>query len=156
MGKHISEEQRERWVSLLCQAADEAGVPADPEFRSAFMAYIEWGSRLAVEKSDAPTMDRLLADDYVLVLGNGRVFQKTDLLAQARDANWKYEHQSDTRQTVRFWDSTAVLTALLWIKGLVNGRQVDVEVWFSDTYACTPKGWRYVLGQAGQVMPSKS
>jgi CDGSH-type Zn-finger protein/truncated hemoglobin YjbI len=51
IGKHISEEQRERWVTLLCQAADEAGVPADPEFRSAFMAYIEWGSRLAVENS---------------------------------------------------------------------------------------------------------
>jgi hypothetical protein len=53
VGKHISEEQRERWVSLLCQAADEAGVPADPEFRSAFMSYIEWGSRLAVENSAA-------------------------------------------------------------------------------------------------------
>jgi CDGSH-type Zn-finger protein/truncated hemoglobin YjbI len=51
VGKHISEAQRERWVNLLCQAADEAGVPADPEFRSAFMAYIEWGSRLAVENS---------------------------------------------------------------------------------------------------------
>ena len=51
VGKHISEAQREHWVNLLCQAADEAGVPADPEFRSAFMAYIEWGSRLAVENS---------------------------------------------------------------------------------------------------------
>jgi len=51
VGKHISEAQRQRWVSLLCQAADEAGVPADPEFRSAFMSYIEWGSRLAVENS---------------------------------------------------------------------------------------------------------
>jgi len=133
-------------------AAPLAACPKDP----ALIAKLDTEYQLAVEKSDAPTMDRLLADDYVLVLGNGRVFQKTDLLAQARDANWKYEHQSDTRQTVRFWDSTAVLTALLWIKGLVNGRQVDVEVWFSDTYACTPRGWRYVLGQAGQVMPSKS
>jgi len=51
LGKHISEEQRARWVNLLCQAADEAGVPEDPEFRSAFMSYIEWGSRLAVENS---------------------------------------------------------------------------------------------------------
>jgi CDGSH-type Zn-finger protein/truncated hemoglobin YjbI len=51
VGKHISEAQRARWVSLLSQAADEAGVPADPEFRSAFLSYIEWGSRLAVENS---------------------------------------------------------------------------------------------------------
>jgi truncated hemoglobin YjbI len=51
VGKHITEAHRERWVTLLCQAADEAGVPGDPEFRSAFMSYIEWGSRLAVENS---------------------------------------------------------------------------------------------------------
>ena len=29
----------------------EAGLPADPEFRSAFSSYIEWGSRLALENS---------------------------------------------------------------------------------------------------------
>ena len=32
-------------------AAREAGLPNDAEFRSAFGAYIEWGSRLAVENS---------------------------------------------------------------------------------------------------------
>ncbi len=51
IGKGITEEKRARWASLLCQSADEAGVPADPEFRSAFTSYIEWGSRLAVENS---------------------------------------------------------------------------------------------------------
>jgi hypothetical protein len=38
-------------VALLLQAAREAGLPNDAEFRSAFGAYIEWGSRLAVENS---------------------------------------------------------------------------------------------------------
>ncbi len=51
IGKEITEVKRARWVSLLGQAADEAGLPADPEFRSAFVSYIEWGSRLAVENS---------------------------------------------------------------------------------------------------------
>ena len=47
-GKNISEHQRRRWVNLIQDAADEAGLPADAEFRSAFLAYIEWGTRLAV------------------------------------------------------------------------------------------------------------
>ena len=47
----LTEEQRRRWVSLICDAADEAGLPSDPEFRSAFVAYIEWGTRLAVANS---------------------------------------------------------------------------------------------------------
>ena len=50
-GRALTEEQRFRWVQLICGAADEAGLPDDPEFRSAFVAYIEWGTRLAVANS---------------------------------------------------------------------------------------------------------
>ncbi|GHF06471.1 hypothetical protein GCM10017786_45050 [Amycolatopsis deserti] len=48
LGRAITEEQRRRWVALLLDTADEVGLPDDPEFRSAFVAYLEWGTRLAV------------------------------------------------------------------------------------------------------------
>jgi CDGSH-type Zn-finger protein/truncated hemoglobin YjbI len=51
MGKAITEAQRERWVTLLRRSADDAGLPRDPEWRAAFVAYLEWGSRLALENS---------------------------------------------------------------------------------------------------------
>jgi truncated hemoglobin YjbI len=51
LGKALTEAQRARWVTLLCKSADDVGLPADPEFRAAFVAYLEWGSRLAVENS---------------------------------------------------------------------------------------------------------
>jgi CDGSH-type Zn-finger protein/truncated hemoglobin YjbI/ferredoxin len=51
LGKCITEEMRARWVSLMLQAAKDAGLPNDAEFASAFQAYIAWGSRLAVENS---------------------------------------------------------------------------------------------------------
>jgi truncated hemoglobin YjbI len=51
LGLAITEPQRRRWVNLLVDAADEVGLPGDAEFRSAFMAYVEWGTRLAVENS---------------------------------------------------------------------------------------------------------
>jgi hemoglobin len=47
----ISEEQRFRWVQLIALAADDAGLPDDPEFRSAFIAYVEWGTRIAKSNS---------------------------------------------------------------------------------------------------------
>lgn len=50
-GLGLTERQRFRWVSLIAGAADEAGLPDDPEFRSAFMAYVEWGTRLALANS---------------------------------------------------------------------------------------------------------
>ncbi|MEV4805690.1 antibiotic biosynthesis monooxygenase [Nonomuraea sp. NPDC049421] len=51
LNRHLSEEQRRRWVSLLMDAAEEAGLPGDPEFRAAFAGYIEWGTRIAVQNS---------------------------------------------------------------------------------------------------------
>jgi CDGSH-type Zn-finger protein/truncated hemoglobin YjbI len=46
-GRPLTQAQRARWAALVSLAADEAGLPADAEFRSAFTAYIEWGSREA-------------------------------------------------------------------------------------------------------------
>ena len=51
LGKDLSEQQRARWASLMIRSADEAGLPSDPEWRAAFVSYIEWGSRIAVENS---------------------------------------------------------------------------------------------------------
>ncbi len=51
LGKAITEPQRRRWINLLVDAADEVGLPADPEFRAAFVGYIEWGTRLAIANS---------------------------------------------------------------------------------------------------------
>ncbi len=50
-GLGITADQRLRFVTLLSRAADEAGLPADPEFRAAIVGYAEWGSRLAVHNS---------------------------------------------------------------------------------------------------------
>ena len=51
IGKMLTEQQRQRWISLLLATADEVGLKSDPEFRSAFVGYIEWGTRLAVINS---------------------------------------------------------------------------------------------------------
>ena len=50
LGKILTEAQRKRWFDLVLQSADEIGIPDDPEFRSSFVAYLEWGSRLGINK----------------------------------------------------------------------------------------------------------
>jgi hemoglobin len=47
----ITSEQRLAFVTLLSRAADDVGLPADPEFRAAVVGYGEWGSRLAMHNS---------------------------------------------------------------------------------------------------------
>lgn len=55
LDRHLSEPLRKRWVGLLIETADEIGLPDDPEFRSAFVSYIEWGTRIAVINSQPDT-----------------------------------------------------------------------------------------------------
>jgi hemoglobin len=47
----ISPEQRHRFAATMSLAADDAGLPGDPEFRAAIIGYLEWGIRLAMENS---------------------------------------------------------------------------------------------------------
>ncbi|GAB2456774.1 group II truncated hemoglobin [Jatrophihabitans fulvus] len=47
----ITPEHRFRFASLMSRAADDADLPADPEFRAALVGYLEWGTRLAMENS---------------------------------------------------------------------------------------------------------
>jgi len=110
----------------------------------------------AVKNNDAATMDRILADDFALVTGNGRVYTKADLLKDAVEKTVIYERQEDSNQTVRVWGSTAVVTALLWAKGADHGEPFDYKVWFSDTYVRTLTGWRYVFGQSSLRLPAAS
>ena len=53
----ITVEQRHRFASLMSLAADDAGLPSDPEFRSALIAYLEWGTRLAMHNSQPEAED---------------------------------------------------------------------------------------------------
>jgi ketosteroid isomerase-like protein len=125
-------------------------MSADTE---ATLAKLDDEYQAAVSRNDAATMDRILADDFVLVTGSGKTFSKADLLAEARDGQFVYERQDDSHKTIRVWGDTAVVTALLWAKGTEGGKPFEYRVWFSDTYARTPGGWRYVLGQSGVRLP---
>lgn len=57
LSRYLTEQHRKRWVELLLQTADELALPDDPEFRSAFVAYLEWGTRIAVINSNTEGVD---------------------------------------------------------------------------------------------------
>src|SRR5438874_1833429 len=109
----------------------------------------------AVKANDTAIMERILADDFILVTGLGASLTKADLIKEAREKRTIYEHQEaeEGTQKVRVWRDTAVVTALLRIKGTRDQNYLDYKVWFSDTYVRTPTGWRYVFGQVSIPLP---
>ena len=141
----------------LAMILSAAGAES-PEEAAQAVAALDTQYQEAVKNNDAATMDKILADDFVLVTGRGQTFNKADLLKDAREKSTTYTHQEEIEgsQRVRVWGDTAVVTALLWIQGTSRdeGKTSDRKLWFSDTYVRTPKGWKYVFGQASLALPA--
>jgi ketosteroid isomerase-like protein len=141
-------------ISVLSLAAPNK-LDASAQEDAKTVAALDTKYQTAVKANDAATMDQILADDFVLVTGRGKVSTKADLLESARKKEVIYERQDEEpgSQKVRVWGDTAVVTALLWIKAMQAGKPADYKLWFSDTYVRTPAGWRCVFGQASLPLP---
>jgi ketosteroid isomerase-like protein len=124
----------------------------------ALVAALDVEYQAAVKRNDADTMDRILHPDFVLVRGNGTIVSRDEIIDGARNKTIVYEQQDEAEgsQTVRLWGKdTAVVTALLWIKGVSKGQAFDRKVWFSDTYVRTPQGWKYAFAQVSLPLPAE-
>lgn len=121
------------------------------------VAALDLAYQAAVKRNDADAMDRILHTQYALVLGNGTVVSREELLEEARSGEYTFERQDEDEgtQTVRVWGDTAVVTARLWVKGTGPNGPFDRRLWFSDTYVRTPDGWRYAFAQASLALPTE-
>jgi len=142
--------------SLRSLTAPPLALPKPPPTLDAqTVAALDTVYQAAVKANDIAIMDRILADDFVLVTDRGASLTKADLIKEAREKRTIYEHQEEEEgtQKVRVWRDTAVVTALLRIKGTRDQNPFDYKVWFSETYVRTATGWRYVFGQASIPLP---
>lgn len=141
-------------LAMVLAPATAGASPAD-DIKA--VAALDTEFQAAVKHNDAATIGRILADDMILVTGRGKIYTREDHLQAARNQERIYEKQDEEpdTQTVRVWGDTAVITALLWIKGTAkDGKPFDYKLWFSDTYVRTPAGWKYVFGQASLPLPA--
>ena len=140
-------------LALALAAATAKAAPADD---TRTVAALDTEFQAAVKRNDAATVGRIQADDMILVTGRGAIFTREDHINAALHQERTYEQQDEEpgTQTVRVWGDTAVVTALLWIKGVAkDGKAFDYRLWFSDTYVRTAAGWKYVFGQASLPLP---
>jgi len=146
-----------RKVAFLA-AMTALGASAGPAEDERIVAQLDRDYQHAVKTNDAATIARIHADDMILVTGRGKVFSGKDIEERARKAVAKYEQQDEVEgsQKVRVWGDTAVVTALLWLKGAEGDRAFDYKLWFSDTYVRIDGRWRYAFGQASLALPKEN
>jgi ketosteroid isomerase-like protein len=141
---------------MLAETLMIAALAQSPDADARRVAELDTEFQAAVKVGDVAAMDRILHPDYVLVLGNGAIISRAALLEEAASGRIQYEIQDEDpgSQTVRVWGDTAVVTALLRIKGLRNGEPFERRLWFSDTYVRTPQGWKYAFAQTSLPLPA--
>jgi ketosteroid isomerase-like protein len=145
-------------TALLAIAMVLAGAASGADDDAKVVADLDTAYQAAVERNDWQEMDRILHPDFVLVIGNGTAFTRAQLIDSARNPIAVYERQVEmpgTQKVRLFGKDTAVVTALLWLKGTRDGGKTpfDYKLWFSDTYVRTPDGWKYAFGQASLRLP---
>lgn len=144
-------------IVALGAAAIGFAAADDPADDMLIVSELDIAYQAAVKRNDADVMDKILHNNFALVLGNGQIVSRDELLESARRRDIEYEIQDEDAgtQTVRIWGDTAVVTARLWIKGTKAGNPFERRLWFSDTYVRTPQGWRYAFAQASLPLPSQ-
>ena len=97
------------------------GSPVTPAHAddASIVAGLDMAYQSAVKRNDADTMDQILHEQYALVLGNGQVVSREELIESARSGDYEFEIQDEDpgTQVVRVWGDTAVVSARLRIKG---------------------------------------
>jgi ketosteroid isomerase-like protein len=146
------------FAPLALAAALAANTASAADDVAAAVAALDTAYQAAVEGNDWRAMDRILHPDFTLVLGNGSVHSRAELIEAARIRKFEFEKQVEMpgTQTVRlFGENTATVTALLWLKGkrVSDQSTFEYKLWFSDTYVRTKDGWRYAFGQASLRLP---
>jgi ketosteroid isomerase-like protein len=143
-------------TNLFLLAASIAAVAAPHADRDS-VARIDRAYQEAVKRNDAETMKKIMHPSFLLVLGDGRRFDREHLLNDARRKRFVYELQDEepNTQTVMVAGDTAIVTAKLLLKGTGDGKSFDYALWFSDTYVRTDRGWQYLFGQASLPLPKE-
>lgn len=142
-------------AGMLLMALNSAGPASaqSTEDDRRTVSELDIAYQAAVKRNDYATMDRILHDDFVLVTGNGRVFDRVALFESERVTTYEQQNETPGTQTVRVFGDTAVVTARLWIKGTGPSGAFDRTLWFSDTYVRTGSGWKYAFAQASLALP---
>ena|SRR5438874_4580692 len=141
--------------ALLIVAAAATAQPADDRVT---VSRLDIAYQAAVKRNDAAAMGKILDKDFVLILGNGTLISREQLLGASAGGKIIYERQDEQpgSQMVHLYGDTAVVTAKLWLKGTNDGKAFERALWFSDTYVRRADGWHYVLGQASLPLPPEA
>jgi ketosteroid isomerase-like protein len=133
-------------AGALCASLPAFGGDDAPRLRSQ-----ELELNRAISQRDARRVSDLLADDWVMVNGAGRVRTKAEVLADIAQPDVEFQENETRDVMVRVWGDTAVITGTLHQRYRQRGQQRDVTLRYTDTWTRAGDTWRQVSGHASRL-----
>ena len=104
----------------------------------------EWGT--AYKTGDVATLDKIQADDFLLVDPSGKLSTKADDLRDVKSGTSKWSDVKMEDLKVRVYGKTAIASGVLTIKGTYAGKDVTGKYRFTDVFVKKKDNWKAVSG----------
>lgn len=114
----------------------------------------EWHN--AYLQRDASPLERILADEYIAVGGNGGNSNKTQAIEGLKNDTATYEYSTPYDMDFRFYGDTVVVIGRTKEKGKAqNGAEFSVEYRWTDVFVKRNGRWQCVAAQVVRIPPPK-
>ena len=116
-----------------------AGISVEDEIRQ---VEIEWGE--AFERRDMATLDRLMADEYIVTDPLGNVRDKAESLSAIQSNEVFFESTNSDNVHVRINGDTAVVTGRSTFRGRYKGWSMAGQYQYTDVLVKRSGSWKAV------------
>jgi ribonuclease Z len=112
---------------------------------------LEEERRQAILHNDAPAMDRLLAEEFMVTDTEGRVHDRADELSLYQKARRQTQSWEPTDVRVRVFGDAAVVTERVAVKDVLDGKPRNVQFRLTNTWIKRNGTWYVVARQATPI-----
>ena len=140
-------------AAVAAAAMQPPAGTASPDAEVAALTRLEADWNEAHVRGDAAALDRLFADDLVVVVPGMRVLTRADALGMFTSGRMKFDRYETSDITVRVYDTTAIVTGRLRRTRSIAGAAVDDDWRFTKVYLRRAGRWQVVSFHASNTAP---
>lgn len=94
--------------------------------------------------NDAPAVRLLLADDFVMTVAEGTLYNKSQIVASVADKSYRPETLQSSNMVVHSYGNTAVVTGAYYERGVDKGKPWERRGRFTDTWMNLDGRWQCI------------
>ena len=132
--------------AAVAQATDAATGNAQQEIKALQGQVVQ-----AILKSDTSVLEKLYADDYIAIHGDGVLTTKAQEIENFKSGVTKYDSITVREAKIRIYGNAAVVNALASVKTLVNGKPYSGDVRNTRVWVKDGGNWKLVVFQTTRV-----